>query len=106
MVVVHLRAKEYDTKDGDHAVVHLQVITEKRHHYKTLKQCQLIHHIVSTRIEILIFLYDLHAHVDNPEALIVGVVGDCPTEFFLSVQQPVGTSRSGDWKLKGQQTSS
>ena len=40
---------------------------------------------------------DLYAHVDNPEALVVGVVSDCPAELLLGVQQPVGTSRSVNW---------
>ena len=34
---------------------------------------------------------DLNTHVDNPEALVVGVVGDCPAKLLLGVQQTVGT---------------
>ena len=34
----------------------------------------------------------LYAHVDDPEALVVGVVGDGPAELLLCVQQPVGPS--------------
>ena len=42
---------------------------------------------------------DLNTHVDNPEALVVGVVSDCPAELLLGVQQPVGTPRSGICKV-------
>ena len=35
--------------------------------------------------------------MDNPEALVVGVVGDCPAELLLGVKQPIGTSRSVNW---------
>ena len=48
---------------------------------------------------------DLNTHVHNPEALVVGVVSDCPAKLLLGVQQTVGTPRSGICKVSnGQKT--
>ena len=42
---------------------------------------------------------DLNTHVDNPKALVVGVVSDRPAKLLLGVQQTVGTPRSGICKV-------
>ena len=110
--------------------MHLQIIAEKGHHYKSLEvdsnvinirlccfdaQQMRLKKYCSTNLPMSLKIFhdwqmgtlfdDLNTHVHNPEALVVGVVSDCPAKLLLGVQQTVGTPRSGICKVSnGQKT--